>query len=120
VRELVDHSGYLRQMRVRRHFLDLKWCTTVIDIARNDLGIVGHGCIHDEPLRDEGVGPACTGASPPDHSRHHRRPCGGADLRRLSMLGRFECVTDPIAIRDPLSLRARRECYRVSLKESWP
>src|SRR5437879_5059021 len=22
--------------RVRRHFLDLKWCTTVIDIARND------------------------------------------------------------------------------------
>jgi hypothetical protein len=25
-----------RQMRVRRHVLHLKWCTTVIDIARND------------------------------------------------------------------------------------
>ena len=27
----------------------------------------------------------------------------GADPRRLSMLGRFECVTDPLAVRDPLS-----------------
>jgi hypothetical protein len=50
--------------------------------------------------------PARTGDSPPDrrhHSGHYRHFCGGADLRRLSMLGRFECVTDPIAIRDPLS-----------------
>jgi len=50
--------------------------------------------------------PARTGDSPPDHRhhwRHYRDSCGGADLRRLSMLGRFECVTDPIAIRDPLS-----------------
>ena len=36
VREPVDRRGYRRQMRIRRHFLDLKWCTTVIDIARND------------------------------------------------------------------------------------
>jgi hypothetical protein len=78
---------------------------SILQIARRkrrrDLGV--------EMLRDTTIQVAVTartGDSPPDrrhHSRRYRHFCGGADLGRLSMLGRFECVTDPIAIREPLS-----------------
>jgi hypothetical protein len=50
------------------------------------------------------------------HSRHYRRPCGGYAVYLCLVVSNVRRFRLPSVTPE---LRARRECYRVSLKDSW-